>query len=153
LSIPVSAEAHNAKRSARLGCITSNRVREPSAGKTHQRPASGAAGQWLCTQNNKYPAPACREGCQVRIAARSVVRYLDAARRAAGHDPGRLRHFRAPPDQGAHRCRQEASQGPRRAVRATAKVGSATLSGSDGGRICRPPPSAQRRGGCCVRDI
>ena len=31
------------------------------------------------------------------------VRHLDAARRVAGDDPGRLRHVRAPPDQSAHR--------------------------------------------------
>ena len=66
MSIPVSAEAHNAKRSARLGCITSNRVREPSAGKTHQRPASGAAGQWLCTQNNNILHQLAEKGAKFK---------------------------------------------------------------------------------------
>ena len=52
--------------------------------------------------------PACRPGSQVQVIARSLVRHLDAARRVAGYDPGRLCHVRAPPDQSAHRCRQEA---------------------------------------------
>ena len=42
-------------------------------------------------------------GAKFRIAARPLVRHLDAARRTAGDDPGRLRHVRAPLDQGAHR--------------------------------------------------
>ena len=119
--------------------------------------ASTSAGT-LDPRSTQHPARPCRAWRQVQIAARSVVRHLDAARRTAGDDPGRLRHVRAPPDQGAHRCRQEARQGPRRAVRATAKTGSAPASGSvaasrqwrnTGRRSAGPTPSIRRRSAVC----